>query len=130
MARTQVKPNFRHFNKYDFVKAFVAIVPISDPEMKEKKEMEAVIIADAIEETQAVIFENLATKRDLEELKSSNNRSLEELKSETKRDFEEMKSSTKKDLALLKYQLIGAIATLIVFLPPFIEIVKKLLSFD
>lgn len=60
MAKTA---HFQHFNKYDFVKAYVS--KTVDPKQKEEKEREAVLIADAFEETQQVLFENLATKKDL-----------------------------------------------------------------
>ncbi len=61
---THSVPQFKHFNKYDFVKSFIATV--SDPKVKEEEEKRAVIIADAIEETQVVLFEHLVTKQDLE----------------------------------------------------------------
>lgn len=63
MSSAQAQPHFKHFNKYDFVKSFTS--QISDPKAKEEEERKAVIIADAIEETQVVLFEHLATKQDL-----------------------------------------------------------------
>ena len=54
---------FKTFSKYDFVKSYVKIS--KDEKLKAEKEEEAAIIADAIEETQAVLLENLATKEDL-----------------------------------------------------------------
>jgi hypothetical protein len=92
---------FKHFDKFEFVEAFIA--PISDLKIKEEKKREAVIIAEAIEETQTALLENLATKQDI--------------------------SLLKKDLEITKYQLIGAMATLIVFLPPFVEVIKKMFGF-
>ena len=114
MHATQTMPNFqqlhiKHFNKYDFVKSFTA--SISDPKVREEEERKAVIIADAIEETQKVLFEHLATKEDLKLLES------------------QLESSLATKLQIQKYQLIGAVAALITFLPPFAEFVKKLFGF-
>ena len=91
MSSTQAQPHFKHFNKYDFVKSFTA--PIKDPQIKEEKEREAVIIAEAFEQAELTSFENLATKHDLQ---------------------------------VLKYQIIGSIAAMIVILPPLTEFIKKL----
>ena len=58
---------FKPFSKYDFVKSFVAasIGDSVDLKTKEQEEKKAAIIADAIEETQAVLLESLATKEDI-----------------------------------------------------------------
>jgi len=96
---------FKHFDKFNFVESFIATV--SDPKVKEEEKKRAVIIAEAIEESQGLLLENLATKKDLEELRLA----------------------TKHDLQLMKYQLTGVMATLIVFLPPFVEVIKKMFGF-
>ena len=57
---------FQKFSKYDFVKSYSANA--KNDEVRKEKEQEAAIIADAIEETQAVLLENLATKEDLKVL--------------------------------------------------------------
>jgi hypothetical protein len=85
---------FKHFDKFNFVESFIATV--SDPKVKEEEKKRAVIIAEAIEESQGLLLENLATKQDLQ---------------------------------LMKYQLTGVMATLIVFLPPFVELIKKMFGF-
>ena len=54
---------FKPFSKYDFVESFVAAT--KDETIKAEEKIKAAIIADAIEETQAVLLENLATKEDL-----------------------------------------------------------------
>ena len=99
MTTAQMQANFRHFSKYDFVKSFMATA--SDPKTREEKEKEAVLIADAIEETQKVLFEHLVTKEDL-----------------------------KKDLKNLEYQLTIKLTAIIVaamtFLPLITEFLKKL----
>jgi transposase len=88
----------RHFDKYDFIKSFVATASILDSKHKEEKEREAELIANAIEETQIVLFDNLATKKDLEELRLATKKDLEELRLATKKDLEELRLATKKDL--------------------------------
>jgi len=107
---------FKHFDKFNFVESFIATV--SDPKVKEEEKKRAVIIAEAIEESQGLLLENLATKKDLEELRLA-----------TKKDLEELRLATKHDLQLMKYQLTGVMATLIVFLPPFVEVIKKMFGF-
>jgi hypothetical protein len=52
---------FKHFDKFNFVESFIATV--SDPKVKEEKKKRAIIIAEAIEESQGILLENLATKR-------------------------------------------------------------------
>jgi hypothetical protein len=63
---------FKTFSKYDFVESFVAAT--KDEKIKAEEKIKAAIIADAIEETQAVLLENLVTKddlkKDIEQLKS------------------------------------------------------------
>jgi hypothetical protein len=93
MFMAQTQPGFKHFDKFNFVESFIATV--SDPKVKEEEKKRAIIIAEAIEEAQTTMLENVATKQDLQ---------------------------------LMKYQLIGAVATLIVFLPPFVEVVKRMLG--
>ena len=117
MTIAQAQHNFKHFNKYDFVKSFMATA--SDPKIKEEKEKEAVLIADAFEETQKVLFEHLATKQDLVLLKS-----------ELKQDLVLLKSELKQDIKNLEYQLTikltAIIVTAMTFLPLITEFLKKL----
>lgn len=95
--------HIKHFDKYDFIKAFVATASISDPKLKEEKEKEAELIAKAIEEAQETTLENVANKQDVMLLL--------------------------KEMQLIKYQMIGAVATLIVFLPSLSEAIKKIFGF-
>jgi len=57
---------FKTFSKYDFVESFVSAT--KDEKIKPEEKIKAAIIADAIEATQAVLLENLATKDDLKAL--------------------------------------------------------------
>ena len=66
MAHALQQPKFKIFDKYDFVKSFVAVT--HDSKTKEEEEKKAAIIADAIQETQIVLLENLATKEDIKSL--------------------------------------------------------------
>ena len=95
----------RHFDKYDFIKSFVATASILDSKHKEEKEREAELIANAIEETQIVLFDNLATKKDLEELRLATKKDLEELRLATKKDLQEFSLITKQDLAIMRQDL-------------------------
>ena len=70
----QAQRRFKHFDKYNFVKAFVAITPTSDEKVKEGKEKEAVAIAEAIEEASNEFIKELATKSDIELLKMNPSR--------------------------------------------------------
>ena len=70
MAHAMAQPRFVHspvkfktFSKYDFVESFVAAT--KDEKVKAEEKVKAAIIADAIEETQTVLLENLVTKEDL-----------------------------------------------------------------
>ena len=49
-----------------------------------------------------IINSTLATKRDIEELRSATKRDIEELRSATKRDIEELRSATKQDIEELR----------------------------
>ena len=97
MSKAQTQPHLKHFSKYDFVEKYIATSSVSDQKLKEEKKKEAAIIADAIEETQAVLLENLATKEDLAILK--------------------------KDLIIT---LTAIMASLLTFLPLVTEFLKKL----
>jgi hypothetical protein len=98
---------FKHFSKYDFVESFVAAT--KDESAKAEEKIKAAIIADAIEEHQVVLFEHLATKKDLKDL---------ELKTEA-------------GLKNLEYRLTIKLATimaaLLTFLPLITEFFKKIL---
>lgn len=119
MSPAQDQPNFKHFNKYDFVKSLT--VSISDPKIREEEERKAVIIADTIEETQVVLFEHLATKEDLKDARN-----------ESKKDIANLRSELKKDLTLLEHKLTikltAIMAALLTFLPLIINFLQKLFS--
>jgi len=108
MAKAHLQQGFHRFDKFNFVESFIATV--SDPKVKEEEKKRAVIIADAIEETQTALLEDLATKKDLELVKQ---------------DF-------RHELALLEQKLIikltAIMAALLTFLPLVTEFFKKLLG--
>ena len=110
MARTDTHSHFRYFDKYEFIKSFVATVPSADHNAREQKEKEAVVIAEAIKEREEILVDNLATKRDLEELRLA----------------------TKVDMTSLEHKLIIKLtiimATLLTFLPLATEFLKKLFN--
>jgi hypothetical protein len=131
----------RHFDKYDFIKSFVATASILDSKHKEEKEREAELIANAIEETQIVLFDNLATKKDLEELRLATKKDLQEFSLITKQDLAIMRQDLKllenefkKDLQYglvaleqkLTIKLAAIMAALLTFLPLVTEFLKKL----
>ena len=59
-------------------------------------ENQAEVIAD---EQRSLIEDQLATKRDIEELRAVTKRDIEELKAATKRDIKELEAATKQDIA-------------------------------
>ena len=125
MARTDTHSHFRYFDKYEFIKSFVATVPSADHNAREQKEKEAVVIAEAIKEREEILVDNLATKRDLEALRLATKRDLEELRLATKIDLE-------RGLIDLEHKLIIKLtiimATLLTFLPLATEFLKKLFN--
>ena len=68
---------FKTFSKYDFVESFVSAT--KDEKIKPEEKIKAAIIADAIEETQGVLLENLATKEDLKILEMSMKKEIQSL---------------------------------------------------
>ena len=59
------QPKFQLFDKYDFVKSYVAISHSKNDEARIEREQEAALIANAIKDNQNILLENLATKDDL-----------------------------------------------------------------
>ncbi|MFO1433256.1 MAG: hypothetical protein U1F76_24675 [Candidatus Competibacteraceae bacterium] len=57
-------------------------------------EQQAEAVAGVLQDTQQMLFEHLATKRDIQDLQ----RSLKELEVSTKRDLKEFEVSTKRDI--------------------------------
>lgn len=119
-----------HFDKYDFVKSFVAIAKTAD--QKEEKEKEALVIAKVIEQYQENLAENTATKLDIELVRKD----IELLRSETKKDIESLREETKQDIALVRKDLVllehkltikltAIIAALMTFLPLATQLLQK-----
>ena len=90
---------FKPFSKYDFVKSFVATT--SNAARKEEKEKEASVIADAIEETQAVLLENLSTKQDVKNLEKD----IKNLEVDLKKDIKNLEVDLRKDIKNLEMDL-------------------------
>ena len=61
-----------------------------------------------------VIESNLATKRDIEELRSELKRDIQELRSELKRDIQELRNEFKRDIKELEQRMIIKLGALIV----------------
>ena len=53
-------------------------------------------------EQRSLIEDQLATKRDIEELRAATKRDIEELRAEVKRDIEELRAEVKRDIAEVK----------------------------
>ncbi len=127
MFATTTDISFRHFNKYDFVKAFLAASSDSDQKSKVEKEREAVVIADAIEETQEIVVQNLATKSDLLITKQE----LKQEIVEVKKEIVTVRAEFKKDLILLEHKLTIKLAiimaSLLTLLPLVTEFLKSFL---
>jgi len=101
---------FKHFDKFNFVESFIATV--SDPKVKEEEKKRAVIIAEAIEESQGLLLENLATKQDLKILEK-----------ELKQDLQYGLVALEQKLTI---KLTAIMAALLTFLPLVTEFLKKL----
>ncbi|MDA0902504.1 MAG: hypothetical protein O3B09_03750 [Proteobacteria bacterium] len=99
----------KRFSKYDFVKSYIAASNTTSPKLLKEKEAEAVIIADAIRNDGDYLIENLASKKDLYEVRdemhiefSRINAKLETLHSETQKDIKTLRSETQKDIKTLR----------------------------
>lgn len=144
-----------HFDKYNFVKSFVAIAKTEA--QKEEKEKEALVIAEAIEQHQEILSQNLSTKVDIELVRKdiellrtetkkdiiSVHKDIELLRAETKKDItsvhkdiELLRTETKKEIESIKKDLIllenkltikltAIMAALMTFLPLAIEFLKR-----
>ncbi len=103
-AMTQPKFNnstkFQKFSKYDFIKSYTANA--KNDEVKKEKEQEAAIIADAIEKTQTILLENLATKADINALEVSTKADINALEVSTKADIKALEVSTKAEIKALE----------------------------
>ena len=136
MANAIQQPKFQLFDKYDFVKSYVAISHSKSDEAKKEREEEAALIASAIKDTQNVLLENLATKEDIKALE----RDIKALELSTKadikslaRDIKALEISTKKDIEQLKsdltIRLTAIMAGLFTFLPLATDFIRHLLKF-
>ena len=112
---------FKTFDKYDFIKSLVAasVENVEDFKQKEREEKRAEIIAEAFEENQNIIFENLATK---DELKLEIAGVMKEIKVLDK----EIKSEMKQLRSNLIITLTGIMAALFTFLPLATEFIRHL----
>ena len=99
---------FKTFSKYDFVESIVAAT--KDENVKAEEKIKAVIIADAIEETQAVLLENLATKDDLKALEIA-----------TKADLKALEQRLKSDLTIRLTVIMTGLFTLLPLVTDFIR---------
>ncbi|MES2677615.1 MAG: hypothetical protein V4612_04810 [Pseudomonadota bacterium] len=95
----QTPIRFKTFSKYDFVKSFVATA--TNQTQKEEKEKEAALIADAIEETQSVLLENLATKQDIKNLEKD----IKNLDVDLRKDIKNLEIDLRKDIKNLEIDL-------------------------
>jgi hypothetical protein len=116
MAHALQQPKFKIFDKYDFVKSFVAVT--HDSKAKEEEEKKAAIIADAIQETQNIVFENLVTKDDLKTVEMS-----------LKRDIQMLEISLRKDMQSNLIKLGSLMIILLTFLPLLNDFIGHLFGF-
>ena len=130
---------FKTFDKYDFIKSLVAasVENVEDFKQKEREEKRAEIIAEAFEENQNIIFENLATK---DELKLEIAGVMKEIKvleagmmameTELKKDMKTLEKEIKSEMKQLRSNLIitltGIMAALFTFLPLATEFIRHL----
>ncbi len=115
---------FKPFSKYDFVKSLVAAG--SNPPTKDDEEKKAAIIADAIEKTQSVLLENLATKRDLKNLEVDLKKDIKNLEIDLKKDIKLLELSLKKEMQGQLIKLGSLIVILLTILPLLTEFLKQL----
>ena len=124
MAYAMRQQKFQPFDKYDFVKSFViaSVGDTQDFKIKEQKEREAAIIADAIENSQNIILENLATKEELQ-------LGLKALE----RDIKNLETDLKKDMKSLEYsltiKLTAIMAALLTLLPLATDFIRHIFKF-
>ena len=104
--KSQTKNEFKTFSKYDFVKSFIAT---------NDKEEKAAIIADAIEDPQRVLLENLVTKQDLKNLEI-----------DLKKDMKILEINLKKEMQGQLIKLGSLMVILFTILPLLTEFLKKL----
>ena len=122
MAHAIKQVKFKVFDKYNFVKSFVAaqVGDVNDLKIREQKEKEAAIIADAIEENQNIVFENLATKDELQ-------LGLKALELSSKKDLEIGLKALEYRLTI---RLTAIMAALLTFLPIATDFVRHLFKFQ
>ena len=111
---------FKTFSKYDFVKSYSATAKNDD--IRKEKEQEAAIIADAIEETQGVLLENLATKEDLRVLELSTKENLT-------KEIKMLEISLKKEMQGNFIKLVVVMTGLFTFLPLATDFIRHLFRF-
>jgi len=111
---------FKTFSKYDFVESFVSAT--KDEKIKPEEKIKAAIIADAIEATQAVLLENLATKGDLKALEVDLKKDIKALEVDLKKDIKAL-----EDRMTIKLTVI--MAGLFTFLPLATDFIRHLFKF-
>ncbi len=94
--QSKTTSKFKTFSKYDFVKSFIAT---------NDKEEKAAIIADAIEDTQRVLLENLVTKQDLKNLEVDLKKDIKNLEVDLKKDIKNLEVDLRKDMKILEINL-------------------------
>ena len=118
MSHTIQQPRFQIFDKYEFVKSYVAIAHLKDSKAKDQREEEAALIANAIKDNQNLLLENLATKEDI--------KNLEE-------DIKTLELTNKADLKTLEYRMIIKLtvimATLLTLLPLATNFIRSIFQF-
>ena len=111
---------FQRFSKYDFVESFV--LATKDEKIKPEEKIKAAMIADAIEETQAVLLENLATKEDITALEKD----IKALELSTNKNLEIGLQQLKSDLTI---RLTVIMACLFTLLPLVTDLIRHLFKF-
>ena len=126
---------FKTFDKYDFIKSLVAasVENVEDFKQKEREEKRAEIIAEAFEENQNIIFENLATKDELKLEIAGVMKEIKTLEVDLKREIKALEMSTKANMKALEYRLtlklpaiIVGLLTVLPFITDFIRHLFKL----
>ncbi len=98
---------FKTFDKYDFVKSYVALSAATNADRNaiDLKEKEASFIADAIQENQNIVFENLATKEELNLQIAGVIKEIKALETDLKKDIKALETDLKKDIKALETDL-------------------------
>ncbi len=103
------------FSKYDFVKSYSATA--KTPKLKKEKEREAVLVADAIKNTEENLISYLVTKEDLEIVEKKLEAKIEKLEIKIEKDL----AVLSKDLTMKMIVVVGSLLAIFTALQKFIS---------